>query len=115
MVKYKRNPIKECIGGKRMKKYYNPYYDDETVERVLDHYKRYIRKKTTVRQVAKETGYSRNTVHRDLTKRLPKINSAYAEKATERLNLNKRESASRAGKASAKKAKAKTAKKKGRV
>lgn len=115
MVKYKRNPIKECIGGKRMKKYYNSYYDDETVKRVLDYYKRYIRKKTTVRQVAKETGYSRNTVYRDLTKRLPNINSVYAEKARGRLDLNKRESASRAGKASAKKAKAKAAKKKGRV
>ena len=98
-----------------MKKYYNSYYDDETVKRVLDYYKRYIRKKTTVRQVAKETGYSRNTVYQDLTKRLPNINSAYVEKARGRLDLNKRESASRAGKSSAKKAKVKSAKKKGRV
>lgn len=79
-----------------MKKYYNPYYKDAIVERVLDHYKRYIGRKTTVRKVAEETGYSRSTVDRDLVEKLPKINSTYAKRARKRLDLNKTESQSRA-------------------
>ena len=85
-----------------MKNYDNPYYDDATLERVLDHYKRYMKKGTNVRKVAEQSGYSRCTVYRDLVEKLPKINSEYARKAIEKLELNGNESLSRATIASAK-------------
>lgn len=96
MIKYKRNPIKESTGGARMSNYENPYYDEATVERVLDHYKRYMKKDSTVRKVAKKSGYSRCTVYRDLVEKLPKVNSEYARKAIKKLESNGNESLSRA-------------------
>lgn len=115
MIKYKSNPIKECTGGTYMKKYYNPYYDDVTVARVLDHYDRYMRRNATIRKVAEEIGYARCTVHRDLVRKLPKIDSECAKKAKRKLERNKKESVSRATRASVKKAKAKAANKRGAV
>lgn len=95
-----------------MKKYYNPYYDDATVERVLDHYERYMKRNATTRKVAKETGYAKCTVYRDLVRKLPKIDSECAKKAKRKLERNKKEALSRATRTSARNRSAKAAAKK---
>ena len=37
----------------------------------------------TVREIAKKTGYSKSTVHKDLTERLPKVDQELSENAAE--------------------------------
>lgn len=56
-----------------------------------------VEHKATVRQTAKELGISKSTVHKDITERLPGINSALAAKARQVLDINKSERHIRGG------------------
>jgi len=60
-----------------------------------------IKKQLTVRQVAQEVGFSKSTVFRDLTERLPLIDKVKARKVRKVLDRHKFERASRGGKAAA--------------
>lgn len=48
-----------------------------------------VETRQTVRVLAKMTGYSKSTVHKDLTERLPKMNEALANEAKEILAYHK--------------------------
>lgn len=48
-----------------------------------------VETRQTVRVLAKMTGYSKSTVHKDLTERLPKMNEALANQAKEILAYHK--------------------------
>jgi len=45
--------------------------------------------KVTVRALAKETGYSKSTVHKDLTERLPDVDAALSEDVAKILAYHK--------------------------
>ena len=51
----------------------------------------------TVRQTAKQFGISKSTVHKDVSERLPQINSALANKVRKVLDVNKAERHLRGG------------------
>lgn len=48
-----------------------------------------VETRQTVRVLAKMTGYSKSTVHKDLTERLPRMNEALAKEAKEILAYHK--------------------------
>jgi len=58
-----------------------------------------ISKRLTVRQIAKEIGYSKTTVHKDLAYRLPEVNRIKAKKVREILDEHIRARAKRGGEA----------------
>ncbi len=57
--------------------------------RVINMAKMILDKKTTVREVAKEIGYSKSTVHKDLREKLPLIDKNLYHKVCELLEYNK--------------------------
>ena len=61
---------------------------DYIVERIKSEANFIVENKSTVRAVAKSFGLSKSTIHRDLTKLLPTINPALAEKVREVLSFN---------------------------
>lgn len=69
------------------------YIEERTVE--IANY--IINNNATVRQAAKQFGVSKSTVHKDVTDRLPHINSALAKEARKILNVNKAERHIRGG------------------
>lgn len=56
-----------------------------------------IEKKSTVRAAAKIFGISKSTVHKDITEKLPHINSALYQEVKKVLETNKRERHIRGG------------------
>ncbi len=78
-------------------RYDNPYYDDETVERVLMHAHRFVDEMCTIREVADWSDFSKTTIHTDLTQKLPHIDSELYEEVKILLELNTEERASRGG------------------
>lgn len=56
-------------------------------------------KNATVRSLAKETGYSKSTIHKDLSERLKNISGTLYEEVREKLNINKEERCIRGGEA----------------
>ena len=72
---------------------------DYIEERALEIAKYIINSKTTVRDAAKIFGCSKSTVHKDLTERLPKINSNVAMQVKQILDINKSERHIRGGRA----------------
>jgi len=72
---------------------------DYIEERVLEVANYIISSKATIRKTAKVFGVSKSTIHKDMTDRLPKINSLIANEAKNILNFNKAERHIRGGKA----------------
>lgn len=66
-------------------------------KRALDIAEYIIAHNATVRQTAKQFGVSKSTVHKDLTERLPQINSSLAGDARKVLEVNKAERHIRGG------------------
>lgn len=66
-------------------------------ERVIEVAIYVIENRATVRQAAKEFGISKSTVHKDMTERLPYIDSILAKKTRRVLDLNKSERHIRGG------------------
>ena len=58
-----------------------------------------IENRTTVRESAKVFGISKSTVHKDLTSRLPHLNSGLYKEVREILDINKEERHLRGGEA----------------
>ena len=56
-------------------------------------------KDATVRSLAQETGYSKSTIHKDLSERLKEINGTLYEEVREKLDTNKEERCIRGGNA----------------
>ena len=56
-----------------------------------------IEKKSTVRAAAKKFGISKSTVHKDITEKLPHINSALYKEVKKVLETNKKERHIRGG------------------
>ena len=56
-----------------------------------------IENNATVRQTAKEFGFSKSTVHKDVTDRLMQVNPALAKQARKVLDVNKSERHIRGG------------------
>lgn len=61
------------------------YIKERTIK--IGHY--FIESRNTVRSIAKEFGVSKSTVHKDLTERLPEINSDLANQVKEILEYHK--------------------------
>lgn len=76
---------------------------DYIYERVLEIANYIYETKATVRQAAKVFGVSKSTVHKDVTKRLQKIDKHLAHKVREVLDYNKSERHYRGGEATRKK------------
>ena len=70
---------------------------DYIEERALEIAKYVISNRSTVREAAKIFGCSKSTVHKDLTERLPKINTNIATQVKQILDLNKAERHIRGG------------------
>lgn len=83
-------------------KYYNSYFDDETVERVLKYGHYLVDEMCTVRDVAKHFGAPKTSVHDDLLKKLDKIDKDLYEEVKIVLELNLEERAYRGGTAAQK-------------
>ena len=66
-------------------------------ERAMEIARYFIENNATVRQTAKQFGISKSTVHKDVTERLPQINSALAQSARKVLDVNKSERHIRGG------------------
>ena len=66
-------------------------------ERVLESAKYIINNKATVRNCAKQFGISKSTVHKDVSERLPNINSAMSGMVRDVLEKNKSERHIRGG------------------
>lgn len=81
-------------------RYNNPYFSDEVVERVLMHGHRLVDEMCTIRDVAKWSGFSKTTVHKDVTEKLPYIDFDLAEEAKLVIELNTEERGYRGGQAS---------------
>ena len=62
-----------------------------------------IEKKSTVRESAKVFGISKSTVHKDLTSRLPRLNSGLYKEVRAVLDVNKEERHLRGGEATRRK------------
>ncbi len=73
--------------------------DDYIWQRVLDTSHYICLHQCTVRQAAKVFGVSKSTVHKDVTERLPKMNSGLAVQVKEILEFNKAERHLRGGEA----------------
>lgn len=93
---------KGIVEGEGMR-YNNPYFSDDVVERVLMHGHRLVDEMCTVRDVAKWSGFSKTTVHSDVVKKLPYIDSDLAEEVQIMLQLSLEEFPIRGGIATAKK------------
>ncbi|ACB86383.1 sporulation transcriptional regulator SpoIIID [Natranaerobius thermophilus] len=76
---------------------------DYIQERVLEISQYILDTKATVRQVAKNFGVSKSTVHKDITERLPLIKPDRAKDIKKILNQNKAERHIRGGEATRKK------------
>ena len=76
---------------------------DYIYERVLEIANYIYETKATVRQAAKVFGVSKSTVHKDVTKRLQKIDQNLADKVRKVLDYNKSERHYRGGEATRKK------------
>ena len=76
---------------------------DYIQERVLEISNYILETKATVRQVAKNFGVSKSTVHKDVTERLPQINRQLARKVKKILDRNKAERHLRGGEATKRK------------
>lgn len=63
--------------------------EDKIEERVLKHARLFIKRNATIRSVAKETGWSKSTVDKDLRVRLPLIHMPLFEKVTEKIVLHR--------------------------
>lgn len=63
---------------------------DEIKERVIEMANLFLDGKRTVREVAKLIGYSKSTVHNDLTTKLINIDPLLYQKVKEQLEYNKR-------------------------
>lgn len=61
---------------------------DYIENRVKEAAKYIIDSKATIRKTAKVFGVSKSTIHKDITERLPKINSLIAEEAQKVINDN---------------------------
>ena len=64
--------------------------ENEITKRVLLMANTILKNNSTVREVAKETGYSKSTVHKDLREKLPMIDKNLYEQVQELLNYNKK-------------------------
>ena len=73
------------------------YIANDIEERVVQVARYIIETGDTVREVAKVFNISKSTVHKDLSDRLEKINSALAKEAKQVLELNKSERHIRGG------------------
>ena len=76
---------------------------DNVEERAIRLGEYIIEKKGTVRESAKAFGISKSTVHKDLTTRLPKLNSGLFREVRAVLDLNKEERHIRGGEATKRK------------
>lgn len=76
--------------------------DEFIRQRAIDHANFMIANLSTVRQTAKYLGSSKSTVHKDLTERLPQINSQLYEQVRIVLDLNTEERHDRGGQATKK-------------
>ncbi len=76
---------------------------DYIQKRVMDLTCYIVDHKATVRQAAKYFGVSKSTVHKDVTERLPDINSKLASEIKKILDVNKAERHIRGGEATKKK------------
>ena len=70
---------------------------DYIFERVITLGQYIVENKSTVRATAKKFGISKSTVHKDISERLPRINSALAKEAKAILDENKAERHIRGG------------------
>lgn len=75
----------------------NGSYSDYVRNRVLEEAQHMINSKTTIRKTAKVFGVSKSTVHKDMTDRLPQMNSEIFVKVKDVLDTNKAERAVRGG------------------
>ena len=71
--------------------------DSKIRNRVLEMANMILENNTTVRDVAKRIGYSKSTVHKDITERLKEINPALASEVKAVLDNNKAERHIRGG------------------
>lgn len=78
-------------------RYYNPYFDDETVERVLEYANYLVKEMCTVRDVAKHYKAPKTSVHKDLSDKLDKIDKDLYEEVQLVFELNNEERAHRGG------------------
>lgn len=81
----------------------NGKYADYVRNRVLKEAQHMIALKTTIRSTAKVFGVSKSTVHRDMTNKLPQMNSEIFIQVKNVLDNNKAERAVRAGMATRRK------------
>lgn len=72
-------------------------------QRVLEISNYILETRATVRQVARNFGVSKSTVHKDVTERLPQINRNLARQVKKILDKNKAERHLRGGEATRKK------------
>jgi putative DeoR family transcriptional regulator, stage III sporulation protein D len=72
-------------------------------QRVLDISSYILETRATVRQVARNFGVSKSTVHKDVTERLPQINRQLARQVKKILQSNKAERHLRGGEATRRK------------
>lgn len=63
--------------------------DTTVISRVMNMAKLILEQKTTVREIAKEVGYSKSTVHKDLTEKLPLLDKDLFEEVRDLLEYNK--------------------------
>ena len=66
-------------------------------ERAMEIARYIIDNNTTVRQAAKHFGFSKSTVHKDVTERLAQVNPSLAAEARKVLDVNKSERHIRGG------------------
>lgn len=72
---------------------------EEVEKRAVEAAVYFIENNSTIRETAKVLGYSKSTIHKDLTETLPKINPHLANVVRELLDSNKAERHIRGGKA----------------
>ena len=76
---------------------------DYILQRVLEIGKYIVETRATVRQVARNFGVSKSTVHKDVTERLPEVNRHLARQVKKILEINKAERHLRSGEATRRK------------
>lgn len=80
-----------------------PAVHDYILQRVLEIGKYIVETRATVRQVARNFGVSKSTVHKDVTERLPEVNRHLAQQVKKILEINKAERHLRGGEATRRK------------
>lgn len=70
---------------------------DYIVNRIKDEAAYIVDTSSTIRATAKALAVSKSTVHKDLTERLPQLDSILHEKVRKVLDVNKEERAARGG------------------